>query len=674
MPDQKHHFRHGRNILQALHPRLYDRDESVETLMSCLELARKHDPSVIVLLDPISAPCLRAWLDRAPRAHIHAAAPDLHTLRDTVRYFPMDVSRVTFHEQDILTLDFPVLWNNNDRVLLFVGAHYLPGVSIMVHVLHNALPALPQGSVVAVDGLWFSPERLAIATVQQHLDNVLLSEMDELQCATCHYAPYHNGGSFLGSHCTAPLLEFVNTRSISLNFEPGSKHVWFGWDGNAHSARPPVAIARDNAEWGVVEYNPLHIASPHPVAQRVLAASEQLYRQGRIGDAAVLLSDLLKKEPRPEACLALAVCFARLGGLTEAYGLVSAAERLDISNARIKRLRRDLSQRLGVDGLRKTGKKGVTLFAIPKPFTGHAATIQKNAIRSWARLTPRPEIILFGDEPGIAEMAREIEARHVAEVARNEFGTPLVNDIFHSAARLAENDILAYVNADIILFDDFMAGVANAAASHDEFLLVGRRWDICITEEIDFNDCDWRATLLKAITSDGFLHAETGLDYFVHTKGLWVDMPPFALGRCAWDNWLMKWPVAMGKAAIDATAYITAVHQDHGYAHAGGRANAFNGLEPLRNRAMAGSMLGWATDAPFHLTTEGKIEPRPPLPPSYDSPEAKATRIRWLIVQAGKMMQQGRSDLAAAKYEEAVQLQPENTHIRELLTATSGRR
>lgn len=44
-------------------------------------------------------------------------------------------------------------------------------------------------------------------------------------------------------------------------------------------------------------------------------------------------------------------------------------------------------------------REGLTIFAMPKPFGGHIATIQKNAIRSWARLRPA-QIILFGDEPG----------------------------------------------------------------------------------------------------------------------------------------------------------------------------------------------------------------------------------------------------------------------------------
>lgn len=660
-------FAHWIEALSAITHRLYYRDQSAESLQSLTDLVRHHDPTVIIELGTLSGLSLRTWLLATQTAHIHAVDLSFKPLLESSAFFPLDLSRVTRHEQDILTLDFPTLWTERDRVLLFVDAHDLPGVPIMDHVLRNALPRLPRGSVVVVDDLWHSPTRLTRNTARQYFDDVLLEKIDELQCFRGHYAPYHAGGSFMGFREVAPFLEFVNARGINLQFQQDGKHVWFEWDAVTHATRTSASLARNNAEWGVVDYNPLHMASRHPLVSRVLTTAEQLYQQGKTNEAAILLNDLLKKEPNPDACLALAICFARFGGLIEAHGLISAAGRLDGSNARIERLRRDLALRLGIDGTPKTGKKGVTLFATPKPFTGHEAIIQKNAIRSWARLTPRPEIILFGDELGIEEMAHEIGARHVPDVARNEFGTPLVDALFRSAARLAENDILAYVNADIILFDDFMTGIEKAATTHEEFLLVGKRWDLCVCEEIDFDAPDWSAPLLGAVARDGFLHAETGLDYFVHTKGLWVGMPPFALGRCAWDNWLMKWPVIMGKAAIDASEYITAVHQDHGYAHAGGRANAFNGLEPQRNRAMAGSVLGWTTDAPFCLNAAGQILRRQPLPASFNNPETKAARVRWLIVQAGKLMGTEHYELAAVKYEEATQLKPEHKHIKKLM-------
>ena len=48
----------------------------------------------------------------------------------------------------------------------------------------------------------------------------------------------------------------------------------------------------------------------------------------------------------------------------------------------------------------------LTLFTAPKPFRGHIGLIQANAIRSWMALAPDIEVLLVGDEPGLAEAAR----------------------------------------------------------------------------------------------------------------------------------------------------------------------------------------------------------------------------------------------------------------------------
>ena len=118
----------------------------------------------------------------------------------------------------------------------------------------------------------------------------------------------------------------------------------------------------------------------------------------------------------------------------------------------------------------------LTLFTIPKPFRGHIAVIQRNAIRSWTLLRPACEIILFGHEEGTAEVAAEFGLRHVPEVARNEYGTPLVSDLFAQAQRLATCERLGYVNADIILLSDFLRAVQRIPFRR--FLMIGRRWDL----------------------------------------------------------------------------------------------------------------------------------------------------------------------------------------------------
>jgi hypothetical protein len=40
-------------------------------------------------------------------------------------------------------------------------------------------------------------------------------------------------------------------------------------------------------------------------------------------------------------------------------------------------------------------------------------------------LRPQWEIILLGDDEGTADTAEEFGTEHIAEIARNEFGTPL---------------------------------------------------------------------------------------------------------------------------------------------------------------------------------------------------------------------------------------------------------
>lgn len=670
--DSRNTFAHWIDILAAIDRRLYYRDQSSESLTSLEELARQHDPTVIVELGTLSGLSLRAWLKATSRARIHAVDLSFKPLRETSRYFPVDFSRVVLHEQNILSLDFRGLWDEDDRVLFFVDAHDLPDASIMEHVLSAALPNLPSGSLVVVDDLWHSPQRLTGANCESFFRETLLAEIDELQCFSGYFAPYHAGGSFMGFREVVPLLEFVNSRGIELKFTKGGKHAWFSWDLGMPARDVVGTVLWSDSEHGVVEHNPLNLTSTQPKASQVLPAAAQAYKQRKVTEAMPLLQDLIKTAACPEANLALAICHARLGALEQAYESGKLACEPSGENWRAERLVRDLERKLGIAGIRKTGRKGLTLFAVPKPFLGHAGVIQRNALRSWSRLLPRPEIILFGDEPGIAEMAAEINARHVPEVARNDFGTPLLDNIFRQAADLASNDILAYVNADIILLDDFSAGVDAVTANYEEFLLIGQRWDLSLTREIDFSEPEWTDILLRELEQEGILHAETGLDYFVHSKGLWRCMPPFALGRCAWDNWLVMQPVKSGRTVIDGTQCITAIHQDHDYGHIqGNRHAAFHGIEAARNKAMLGPVdsSGFATGAKWMLTKDGRIIEKPASTARFDDPEFRRKRLHWLISQADKLERKGRKDLAAAKYEEALTLDPQNMQLAERLKA-----
>src|ERR1044072_6586948 len=113
----------------------------------------------------------------------------------------------------------------------------------------------------------------------------------------------------------------------------------------------------------------------------------------------------------------------------------------------------------------------ITFFTTEKPFIGEVATTQRKALPSCHMADPEGEVILLDDEEGAAKLAGEIGARHVPLVKRSEFGTPLLNDLFDQARRLASNQLLAYVNADIILMSDLIDAVRFTAPWRSRFLL-----------------------------------------------------------------------------------------------------------------------------------------------------------------------------------------------------------
>jgi len=94
------------------------------------------------------------------------------------------------------------------------------------------------------------------------------------------------------------------------------------------------------------------------------------------------------------------------------------------------------------DRLERESSLMLTLFAIPWPFRGHMEVIQRNAIKSWTLLQPRPEIVLFGDDQGTGEIAKELGVRHVPDIGQNEYRTPLLDDLFQKAQNLATHNLL----------------------------------------------------------------------------------------------------------------------------------------------------------------------------------------------------------------------------------------
>ena len=242
-----------------------------------------------------------------------------------------------------------------------------------------------------------------------------------------------------------------------------------------------------------------------------------------------------------------------------------------------------------------------TIFTIPKAFTDpHISLIQRNAIKSWKQLTGA-KIILIGNDPGVAETAQEFQVKHLPDVACNEFGTPLLDSAFALAKKNSDSDILIYANADIIFLENLASSLEKLPL--ENFLTVGRRIDLDVEKEINFKNADWG----EKIKTAGHLHSVAGIDYFIFKKNSFANIPPFAIGRVGWDNWMIYEAHCQKMAIIDATEDITAIHQNHSYPTHNDRDRKTN-PEAKNNAALVEDRARYFTieDANWKLT-KGKL-------------------------------------------------------------------
>jgi len=230
----------------------------------------------------------------------------------------------------------------------------------------------------------------------------------------------------------------------------------------------------------------------------------------------------------------------------------------------------------------------ITFFTTPKPFRGHIGVIQRNAIESWKRIHPSAEVILFGDEEGAAEAARDLRIRHIPSVKRNEHGTKYLSPIFDGAQDLAHHNFLCYINCDIILLSDFRIAAERVTALGGRFLMAGQRWDTDITASVDFHAADWEATVRRLALETNHQRPPQWIDYFAFSRGLYYkNTPPFVIGRPGWDNWLVWHARQSGARVVDTTAVIQAIHQNHDYSyHPDGEHGVWEGEEARQNYAL----------------------------------------------------------------------------------------
>ena len=251
----------------------------------------------------------------------------------------------------------------------------------------------------------------------------------------------------------------------------------------------------------------------------------------------------------------------------------------------------------------------ITLFSAPKPFTNpHIAMIQRNAVKSWT-LLPDVEVILLGNEAGLAEAAQELGVEHIPEVELNANGTPLISSMFQLARENSHSDLLCIINADMLLMPDFLEAARSSRLQRDSFVLLSQRWDLDITQPIEFTE-GWQNRLSSTVHRRGSLHRPAGSDFFLFPRSCYIDLPDFTIGRAGWDNWMIykarreKWTV------IDCTPSVMIIHQNHDYSHLPGGKPHYEHPDTNENIRLAGGEANiryTILDATHQLAPGGKL-------------------------------------------------------------------
>jgi hypothetical protein len=252
----------------------------------------------------------------------------------------------------------------------------------------------------------------------------------------------------------------------------------------------------------------------------------------------------------------------------------------------------------------------LTFFTTAKAFKDHSGIIQRNALKSWKLLYPDAEVILFGDEPGAADVCREMGLRHEPRVERDESGLKYVDYMFSRAQEIARHPYLCYSNCDMIFMNDFRDGFERVSAKKRSFLLVGSRWDTGVTKPLDFNSSSWAQELRQYTLTSGLRQMHTFIDFFVFPRGFYDHVPRLVVGRWYWDQWLVWKALAKPAPVVDGTEFFIAVHQNHDYGyHPQGQKGTGEDPLAMRNKALAGDgrELRTLLDVTHKLTRWGSI-------------------------------------------------------------------
>ena len=204
---------------------------------------------------------------------------------------------------------------------------------------------------------------------------------------------------------------------------------------------------------------------------------------------------------------------------------------------------------------------------------------QFNAVRSWLRLQPPSNILIYMDTQESCDRLLSMHPSFAqlrcqpAPCVNTQFNRPRLDCIFNHANEHSTTDIIAFVNGDIVLSPYLNTVLDSVRKQYDQhFSMVSRRTDTLVDDDtlnswfnvIGDGETDHTDAVIEYSRRNGTMHSEWGIDLFVYTRTLFatLDFPPFLAGVYRWDNWLLSTLILHDDMrVVDASAPQLVIHQ-----------------------------------------------------------------------------------------------------------------
>ncbi|EKX50428.1 hypothetical protein GUITHDRAFT_151150, partial [Guillardia theta CCMP2712] len=179
---------------------------------------------------------------------------------------------------------------------------------------------------------------------------------------------------------------------------------------------------------------------------------------------------------------------------------------------------------------------------------------QENVLRAYQRLRKHGVMPwLFTTSEKWTKKAMEHDVMVVSDIATNRHGTPLLGHMYETVRNITEKHCTpypryvfdSYTNGDIVFTKGLADTLSEVRRVWGHEISQGRRKGVMVIGKrtnVDYFDTQLKSDAeVEEFSKKGHLFQNDAIDYFAYLRGTvdWNRMPKFAVGRRAYDNWLV---------------------------------------------------------------------------------------------------------------------------------------